>query len=436
MQVSIEKLEGLERRMTVQVPAEKIDPEVLNRLKSLSPTLKLHGFRPGKVPFKLVKRRYGEQIRQEVVKEVLESSYQDALQQQQLRLASLPTIEPKDVKEGEDLEYSVMFEVMPEFEVTGIEGLKVERPVAVVTEADIDAMLEDLRKQRVTWNPVDRPARPGDQLTIDFTGTGDGVPETRSKNVATVLGENKWFKEFEEKLTGLQAGAATELEVSYPEDHHTRNLAGKTVHYQIKVNQVAEPVLPEVNEEFAVTFGVKQGGVASLRQGLRENMERELHDKIGIYIKRQLLAGLLAANPILVPQAMVRSQIDYMAKQMGLADSEDDQAAQLRIPLLEPEARRRVAFGLILSRLAEINDIKVNETRVRTRLSAVASSYEEAAAFVQFYEKNHSAMANVRALVLEDQLVDWLLERVQVTDKPSSFKEIMKSGVAGAAAQE
>jgi trigger factor len=435
MQVSVEKLEGLERRITVQIPAEQIDPEVLSRLKSLSPTVKLPGFRPGKVPLKMVKRRYGEQVRQEVVSEVMRNTYLDAINQEKLRPVGLPQVEPKHVKEGEALEYSITFEILPEFDVTGIEELRVERPVVAITAADVDTLIDKLRQQRVSWNPVDRPAQQGDQVMIDFTSTGPDVPESQSKNVAVVLGEGQWPKEFEEKLTGLQAGAETELDINYPADYRSRELAGKPVHHQIKVNRVAEPVLPEVNEEFASSFGVEQGGVEKLRQATRENMERELHERIRTAVKHQLMEGLLAANPISVPRAMVRTQIDHMARQLGLPDTQDEKTALLKTQF-EPEARQRIAFGLILSRLAEVNDIKVNETRVRTYLSSLASSYEQAAAVIQHYEKDHSAMADVRALVLEDQVVDWLLERIQVTDKPVSVEEIKKPGAAAPAAQK
>jgi trigger factor len=438
MQVSVEKLGDLERRITVQVPAEQIDPEVQNRLKSLSPRVKLHGFRPGKVPFKMVKQIYGPQVRDEVVSEVLRNSYQDAVTQEKLRPVGVPRIEPKSIREGEDLEYSATFEILPEFEVTGTDVLKVERPTAEVTEADIDAMLETLRKQRITWNSVERPAQWEDRVMLNFEGKLDGqdFPNNKGENTPLVLGSGNMPRDFEEHLIGLQAGAQTEFEITFPENYRGEHLAGKTVHFSVKVTAVEEPYLPELNEEFAATFDLKEDGIDGLRQAVRENMERELGETIKTIVKRQLMESLLATNDIPVPQAMVKGQIEHMAKQAGFPDTDDEKAATLKSELFAKEARRRIALGLILSRLAEANHIELDEARVRSHLAAIASTYQEPEAVVQWYEKNPPAIENIRTLALEDQVVDWLLERTEVTDKPSSFDEIMKPKAGSTTVEE
>lgn len=437
MQVSVEKLDGLERRITVQVPAETIEPEVLNRLKSLSPTVKLHGFRPGKVPLKLVKRLYGEQVRHEVVQEVVRSSYQDALKQENLRPAGAPTIEPRTIKEGEALEYSATFEVLPDFEVKGLDEIQVERPEVEIGEADVDRMLENLRKQRVSWNPVERPAQDGDQLTIDYKGYVEGreEPVSEAEGSALTLEENT-FQDFREKLTGLQADGETIIETTYPTDYQSAELAGKTVRYQVKVRRVAEPMLPAVDEEFARQLGVTEGGVEALRQAVRDNMQRELDERIRSRLRQQLMDGLLAANDdIPLPQALVKNQVDSMAMQLGLRAADDAATEELKGKLFEPEARRRSAFGLILMKLAETQGIQVDEARVRDQLARLAAGYEHGADMLRLYERDPGAMQGVRSLTLQDQVVDWLLERVQATPKPTTFEDIMKPAAA-APAQE
>jgi trigger factor len=431
MQVSVEDLGGLERRMTVQVPAEQIEREVQDRLKSLSRKAKLDGFRPGKVPVKVIKRMYGPQVHQEVVNDVLQSSFQDALVQEKLRLVGGPTIEPKSLGEGKDLEYSATFEVFPEFEVTGIEELKVERPVAEVTEADVDAMLENLRKQRTECNPVERAAQEGDRVNITFEGkpNGEDFPGNKGEDLPVVLGAGMMIREFEKKLTGLKADDDTEFDVTFPEDYHAKELAGKTVHFAVKVNAVAEPRLPEIDDEFARAFGIEEGGVEGLRKAVKENMERELDEKIKTILKNQVMDKLLEANDIPVPQAMVDEEIERLAQQANfpLDTEEGKQSAKARF---EGEARRRIALGLLISRLVSANAIKPDSGRVRAKLESIASSYEDPQSLIQWYSQNPQALENIGALVLEDQVVDWLLERAQVIDKPSSFEAIIKPGQA------
>lgn len=428
MQVSVETLGDLERRVTVQVPAEEIAKEIETRLLSLSRRAKVDGFRPGKVPLKLIKRLYGDQVRYEAVSELMEHSLQEALVQEKLNPLGGPRIEPKPLEEGQDLEYSATFEVMPEFELTDFDTIKVERPVAEVTEQDVDQMIETLRQQRAIWNPVERPACEGDRVRFDFNGTIDGQEFTGGKgeNTSIVLGKSSMLKDFETQLTGLSAGAETEFDLTFPEDYHAQEVAGKTAHFQVKLHTVETASLPEVDDAFVESFDVKEGGIAGLRQSLRQNMERELRDGIKNAIKQQVMQGLLEANNIPLPRALIGVEIERLAHQLGLStDSHDEKRQQLKVQLFESQARRRVALGLLISRLAAAHDLKADEQRVRDYLSSLASTYQEPDEVVRWYEQNPRAIENVRALVLEDQIVDWLLERAQVTEKISSFADIM-----------
>jgi trigger factor len=431
MQVSVEKLDGLERRMMVQVPAGEIDREVQDRLLSLSRKVKLDGFRPGKVPLKIVKRIYGLHVRQEVLSEVIQSSLRDALTQENLKPVGGPKIEPKQMEEGVDMEYSATFEVFPEFEIAGIDGLKVERLTAEVTEADIDTMIETLRKQRTLWNEVERPCQQGDRVTLDFEGKRDGEDFTgnRREDLFLVLGSGSMVKGFEEKLLGLRAGEETEFDLTFPEDYPSEELAGKLIHFAVKVKAVAEPTLPEINEEFAASFDVKEGGVEGLRKTLRENMERELRDAIKVNVKRQIMQQLLNANAIPLPQTMIDQEIEYLARQVHFPEKakEQQESIALKTKLFESEARRRVALGLIISRLISTQGIKLDETRVDDHLTSIASTYQESEEVVQWYKNNPLALGGIRAIALEDQIVDWLLERAVVVEKPSNFNEFMKS---------
>ncbi len=443
MQVSVEELEGLERRMTVQVPARDIEREVSSRLHSLSREVKLHGFRPGKVPLKVVQRMYGRQVRQEVLGEVLQSSFKDALSQRQLHLVTDPKIDPKEIKAGDDLEYSATFEVFPQFEVAGIESLKVERPVAAVGESDIDGMMENLRKQRTIWNAVERTATEGDQVVTTFEGEIDGesFPGSKGDKVPVVIGQNQVPKALEEALLGLKAGDEKQFHTTFADDHSDEKLAGKTAHFSVKVESVAEPELPPVNEQFAASFGVKEGGVESLRKALRQNMERELNAAVKNHTKQQLLEALLGANEIPVPRAMINHEVDEMAQKAGLvvdAEKDSEETVKSRRELFQQPARPRVALGLILSKLAADNNIAVDDPRVQAHLANIASTFEDSERVIRHYQQTPHLMEGVRTVVLEEQIVDWLMERAEVIDKPSSFGEMMirVSSIEYAAAED
>ena len=430
MQVSVEELDGLERRMTVAVPPEKIEPEVQSRLADLAKKVRLDGFRPGKVPFKVVKRLYGSQIRQEVIGKVLESTYQEALTQVSLHPVGTPAIEPVNMKEGENFEYSATFEILPVFEPQGVEGLKVERPVAEVTETDIDHMIETLRRQRTVWHDVERPAREGDRLTLDFEGKLDGqdFPRNKGDHVTVMPGSGTMIPGFEAQLLGLSAGAETEFDVTFPEDYQAAELAGKTVRFTVKVHSVAEPELPPVDEAFATALGVQEGGVPNLRRAIRANMERELRQAIQTQVRHQILQGVLDANNILVPRALVEREVERLAEQSQIpaGDQGGEAAANIRTMVLEPAARRGVALGLIFSKLAQTYGIELDNDRVRTQLEAMAAAYEHPEEVVDWYRNNPEALERINSLALEGQVLDWLLARAEVTEQPSTFDAVVR----------
>ena len=437
MQVSVEQLEGLERRMTVQVPAETVEQEIRQRLQSLSRRVRLDGFRPGKVPLKVVKRMYGPQVRQEVVGELMERSFRDALDQERLRPAGGPKVDPVNVDEGADLEYKATFEIMPEFAVKGLEGRKIVRPQAEVSEADIDRMLETLRKQRTDWKPVERPAQAGDQVTISFEGKLDGAdfPGNKGENTPVVLGEGGMLEDFERQLYGQKAGAELEFDIAFPETYGAENLAGKSARFTVKVHAVAEPELPEIDEDFIKGFGIEDGNIDALRAALRENMERELSEGIQANVKKQVMDALLEENDIPVPQSMVEQEIETLARQSKHShDHEDEDAAAAHKRLFEPEAQRRVALGLIVARLVSDAGLKPDEQRIQQKLENIAASYHDSAEVIRWYRQNPKLMESIQGMVMEDQIVDWLLKEAEVEDRPASFDELMRPNRADAKA--
>lgn len=428
MQVSVEELGALERQMTVQVPAEKVDKEVQNRLVSMSRKARIDGFRPGKVPVKIVKRMYGAQVRQEVLNEVVQNSLQDAITQEKLNPAGMPKIEPLHIEEGLNLEYKATFEVFPEFEPQGVDDLNITRPVADVADTDIDKMLQTLREQKTTWTAVDRTAQNKDRVTISFEGKLDGedFQGNKGEDVPLVLGSGAMIPGFEDNLLDNRAGDNIEFDITFPEQYPAENLAGKVVHFTVQINEVAEALLPEIDDEFAQGFGIS-GGSEALKDALKENMQRELEEKVKGNIKQQIWDHLLATNDFPVPKALVDSEIENLAKQMnypGNADENTDDS-ETKAKLFTEEAQRRVSLGLLIAQLSTKHDIEVDDERVQQQLEKMASSYEDSVGFIQWYRQNPQAMQSIHTLVLEDQVVDFLLEKANVTDKSFEFNELM-----------
>jgi trigger factor len=427
MQVSVESIGKLERRMQVQVPAERIAAEMAARLQTISRTARLNGFRPGKAPLKVIRQQFGSQVHREVIGELLQSSYAEAVTQNQLTPAGNPRIEPQSMGEGQDLKYVATFEVFPELELKPMDSLEVDRVVADVTEADIDAMIERLRKQQMKYAAVTRPAQLGDKVTIDFEGTIGGTPFAGGKgeNIAIVLGEGRMLPQLEQGLVGAEPLEKREITVNFPADYRAAELAGQSARFATEVKSVEEPVLPEVDEEFCKAFGVTEGGLEKLREDVAANMRRELEQALRNRNKAAVMEKLYAANPTEVPNVLIESQIqDMQVEAMRRTGAKDASQAPPRDAFVEP-ARRRVTLGLLLNDVIRREALVVDRTRVNERLDEMVAAYGDAAAMKRAYLQNAEAMRQVESLTLEDQAVDWILDHAKVHEVKSTFKELM-----------
>ena len=430
MQVSVESTGSLERRMEVSVPKEQIEQAIDERLKKVSRTAKLKGFRPGKAPIKVIKQQFGAQVRQEVLSDLMQRSFSEAVFENKLVPAAGPRIEPITSAPGEDLKYRAVFEVYPEVKLGQVDGLAISRPVAEVTDRDIEAMVQNLREQRPTFEAVERESRDGDRVTMDFEGRIDGhsFEGGDGKDVAVVLGAGRMLKDFEAGIAGAKAGEEKAIAVRYPDEYHNKDLAGRTADFTVQVKKVEEKQLPPLDDAFCRDYGVNEGGIEQLLSEVADNMRRELGDNVRARLKQQVFDRLIEANPVDVPKALVEQQVREMqldtARRMGAKD-----ASQVPPPdaFVEP-ARRRVALGLLISELVKSSGLKLDRARVDARLGELAATYPDPDTILTAYRQNPDAMRQVENMVLEDQVVDYLLERAQVTDQPSSFKELMNFG--------
>jgi trigger factor len=427
MQISVENTGKLERRMQVQVPAERVSKEIATRLKELSRTARLKGFRPGKAPITVIRQQFGQQVHREVIGELMQSSFAEAVTQNQLSPAGSPRIEPTSVAEGQDLTYVATFEVFPEVALQPIESLSIERVTAEVSEADVDAMIERLRKQQTKYSPVTRPAADGDKVTVDFVGSIDGnaFAGGKGENVAIVLGEGRMLPQLEQGLAGASSGESREVGVDFPADYRATELAGKHAVFKVDVKSVEEPVVPALDDEFCVAFGVTEGGVAKLREDVRANMQRELEQSLRNRNKAAVLDKLYQANPVDVPNALLESQIrDMQIEEMRRTGAKDVSQAPPREPFIEP-ARRRIALGLLINEIIRREKIVLDPARSNARLDEMVGAYGDPAALKRAYLQNADAMRQVQSLALEDQVTDFILEHAQVHATPHTFKELM-----------
>lgn len=426
-EVSVETSAGLERRMTVRLPAAEIEREVAARLAKVGRTAKLKGFRPGKVPAKVVRQYYGGQVRDEVLSDLIRASYSRAIAEQKLNPAGGPRIEPLGGADAEHFSYRATFEVYPEIALQPLDRLAVERPRVQIEEADVDTMLEKLRSQRATWNVVERAAAAGDRVVVDFLGTIDGTPFQggEAKEVAIVVGAGQVIEDFDRALVGLRVGDTKTAKVVFPQDYSAADLAGKDAQFEITAHRVEERQLPAVDEAFVTSFGVADGTVPSLRAEVRKNMERELAERLKSDVKVRTFDALIRANRVTVPRALVEQEIDSLQadalRQMGSKDPKQAPARERFAALAE----RRVTVGLLVQEVLARNNIRLDQARVDERVKELAAPYEKPEEAAQFYRSNRGMMAQVEAGVLEDQVVDFLLGQAKVKDKTSSFQEFM-----------
>lgn len=430
MQVSIEKTSGLERRLTVGVAAAEIDDKVVAKLQESTKTIRLPGFRPGKVPFKIVRQRFGTGVRQEVVGEVINRSFYDAINQEELRLAGQPEIEPVKDEAGQDLEYIATFEVYPEIELKDFSSINISRPVVEITEADVDKVVANIRQQKATWDEVTRAAADKDRVNIDYVGSVDGeaFEGGQAEGSDLVLGSGRMIPGFEDAIIGMVAGEEKTVPLTFPEDYQSEDLQGAAVEFKIKVNTVNEQKLAELNDELFAQFGVTEGGEDKFREDVRNNMGRELAAAISAKTKNRLFKSLADLHEVETPKALVANEISGLKQQMlgQFGGGQQFDASIFPDELFSGEAEKRVILGLLVAEITKTAELAVDADKVRARIEETAATYEQPEQVMQYYYSNEQALNSVQSAVLEDQVVDHLLALVQVRDEVMTYEEALK----------
>ncbi len=428
MDVTVETTGTLERRMRVELPLEPIEQQVNSRLKSVGRTAKIKGFRPGKVPANVVKKRYGKQVRQEVLSEVLQKSYSEAVTREKLTPAGGPRIETEE-DNGKTFAFTATFEVMPVVVLKDLEKIKIEKPEVSIDDNDLDDMMLNLRKQKATWEVVDRKSAEGDRVSIDFVGklNGEVFKGGEAKDYPVVLGAGQMLPDFEKGLTGVKAGEEKTFKVKFPKDYHADELAGQKAEFTITAHRVEVEVLPELNDEFAKSFNVTEGGMEQFTKDVRENMDREAEQKVKNELREQVMNALLETNPVDVPHALKHEEMHAMQRdamqRMGVKDA--DQAPPLAN--FTEAAERRVALGLLLRQLITEKEITVDADKMRTRVEEMCAGYENADEMANMYMSNPQVMQQIEPMVIEQQAIDWIIANGKTKSKKVSFKEFMNA---------
>ena len=434
MQVSVENVSTLERKLTVSVPAERLESKVSERLRDLSRNVRLKGFRPGKVPAKVIEQRYGAQVRNEAIGDLIRDSFGEAVQQQNLRPAVAPSIETSGAPEDGEFRYVATFEVMPEIGAIDVSGLKVKRPTAEVADADVDNMIQTLRMQRRSWDTVERGAAEGDMVMFESVAEVDGqrVPAEGVERSGTIVGSNALPADVEGALVGLAAGDEKSVELTFPDNHRVLALAGKSGRMQVKVVRVSEGRLPEVDEAFMASFGITEGGLEKFRSEVRANLERELRGALMARLKGDVVAKLLEAHAELeFPARMVEAEARGMAQQAERqAQSQGQKDVRVDPAALLPAARQRVAAAVLRGERARQNEIRLDRNRLNEMLASIASTYEDPMQVVELYRNDAQLMQGLESRVIEDQLIDWIADHADLTVEPLSFAEVMQPGAA------
>ncbi len=430
MQVSVESTSSVERQLTITVPAARIEDDVNTRIKEAAGNVRIDGFRPGKVPLSEVKRRYGKSIRQEVLGDVIQKTFYEAVTQEKLKPAGGPEIEPKNDKKGEDFEYVARFEVYPEITLADYSAAAIVRETAEVTDADVEKMVETLQKQNAAWTETDAAAADGDQVNIDFKGFLDGEAFEGGEAAGhdQVLGSNTMIPGFEEGIVGMKAGEEKDVNVTFPEEYNAENLAGKEVVFTIKVNKVSNPDLPELNAELFEKFGVKCETVEEFKTEIRKNMDREVKQTLKVKTKGKAFDELVKLNDIEVPKALIDGEIDRLREQavQQFGNGMNIDPKTLPADMFKGQAKKRVATGLLVTAVIEQNEIKVDDERVQAFIAEMASSYEDPSEFINYYNSNEEQLQQVEAVVLEDQAMEFLLDLATVSEESVSYEEAIK----------
>lgn len=430
MQVSVETTQGLERRLTITVPAEYVDTAVKSRLQQLAKTQRINGFRPGKVPVSVIKKRYGSAVRQEISGEVMQQHFYQAITQEKINPAGMPSFEPTKDTDGEDFEFAATFEVYPEVTVKGLEKLKIEKTVVDIGAKDLSEMMKTLQQQHATFKECKRKAKNGDKLTINFVGSIDGEEFDGGKadDFPIELGKSQMIPGFEAPLVGAKAGEDVVAEVTFPEDYHAEALKGKNASFAIKVNKVEGLNLPKVDDEFAALFGVTEGGVDALNAEVKKNMQRELDQTLKTNVKEAVISALLADNDVDVPKSLLEREVIALreqAKQRFEQQGNGQNVPELPDEVFTENAKRRVSVGLLIGQIIKDNNVEVEQARVDALIETTASAYEDPSEVVEYYKNNAELLQQIQNLALEEQAIDTIIEKAKVKEVKKSFDEVM-----------
>jgi trigger factor len=428
MGATLETLGQLERRLHISLAPNEIDSEVQNRLKRIARSVKMHGFRPGKVPLKVVAQQYGEEVRREVLADTLQKTFGEAVQGENLRVAGYPRFE---AREGAPLEFSATFEVYPEVTLGELSSVSLTRPIASVDDAAIDRTIEIMRKQRVRYQAVERAAADGDRVTVDFSGTIEGQPFEGGKgeNISVLLGEGRLLKDFESHIAGMSAGSGKTFEMRFPDDYHAKEIAGKTAIFDLKLKEVAEPKLPPVDAEFAKSLGVTDGDIGKMRAEIKANIDREVKRRVTGRVKDQIMQALIDTTKVEVPKSLVEMETQRLSaaarKDMEARGVKPDQMPPLPADMLEAQAKRRVTLGLILGEVVKRHGLEAKPEQVRATVEEFAQTYEKPEQVVKWYYQSAERLAEIESMVVEDNVVAWALNTAKVEEKPVDFDELM-----------
>lgn len=429
MQAQLETLGQLERRLDLAIPMGEIDAAVEDRLKRVARTARIQGFRPGKAPLKIVAQNYGYQVREEVLGEKVEAAFSDAVKEQKLRVAGYPQFQAQPI-EGDAFKVSAHFEIYPEVALNELAAIEVERPVLEVSEAEVDKTIDILRKQRTRFERVEREVQKGDRIIVDFKGTIDGVPFDggSADNFAFMAGEAQMLPEFDEAVLGLKEGESKTFELNFPADYHGADVAGKTASFEVSVKNVAAPVLPEVDADFARALGVEDGDVAKMREEIRKNVEREVKRRLSARAKESVMSALVAANPLELPRALVSLEIGRLVEQAKEEmKSRGFDTSKLPVPpqVFEEQAKRRVSLGLILAELVRANDLQAKPEQIKRIVEEFAEAYEHPSEVVKWYYASQDRLDGPEALAIEDNVVEFVFSKAKTAEKTLSFDELM-----------
>lgn len=430
MQVSVETTQGLERRLTITVPAESVDSAVKSRLQQLAKTQRINGFRPGKVPVSVIKKRYGQAVRQEIAGDVMQQNFYQAVVQEKLQPAGMPKFELTKDEDGQDFEFVASFEVYPEVEVKGVSDLEIEKPVVEIKDEDLDSMMETLQKQHASWKEVKRKAKKDDRVVIDFVGSIDGeeFEGGKAEDFTLELGKGRMIDGFEKPIVGAKAGEEVTVEVTFPEDYHAEALKGKDAVFQVTVKKVEGQQLPKVDDEFAKLFGIEDGGVDALKAEVRKNMQRELDQTLKTQVKEDVIAKLVEANEVDIPQALIDQEVNALreqAKQRFSQQGGGQNMPELPAELFTDNAKRRVSIGLLLGEIIKQNELKADDAKVNDMIETQASAYEDPQEVIEYYKNNQELMQQMQNVALEEQAIEWVLDQAKVKEVSKGFDEVM-----------